>query len=125
MPIGYSISAGERLAVVTALDAIDLDIALAAGDELAADPAFQPGYRVLVDVRKADFAPTSAEIESFSRTLPRFAEIFCDRIALVASGDLQFGITRMICLLADLNGFPMRPFTDIEEARAWLLEETD
>lgn len=123
MGFEYTISRGERLACVTALGPIDFEQSLAVGDELAADPEFEPGFKLLVDLRRMEFNPSTPEIESFARTLPRFKQVFSDRIAVATSGGVHFGLARMTCLMAEAGGFLMRAFSDYEAARAWLVED--
>ncbi len=53
-------------------------------------------------------------------SVARFKESFRGRIAVLVEGRLMFGLARMTCSVAEANGFPMRLFTDLEGACAWL-----
>ena len=75
---------------------------------------------MLIDARAVEFTPSAHEIEQFARQLGRFKEDVRGRVAVLVEGSLEFGLARMTCSVAEANGFPMRPFTDLEEARAWL-----
>ncbi len=110
----------DRRIQVTARGQVDFRESLAAGVALTKRPDFQPDYNVLVDVREIEFSPSAPEIEDFGRALARFKESFQGRIAVLVEGLLMFGLARMTCSVAEANGFPMRPFTDLEEACAWL-----
>ena len=122
MPFELEVVADARLAEVTGYGRIDFDESLAAGDALEAEPTFRPDYAVLVDLRRIEFAPDTPEVEAFARTLPRFKACCRGRIAVVTGNVLHFGLARMVCLIAEAAGFPMRPFSDYAEARSWLLE---
>ena len=120
MAFEYALSERDRRIQVTARAPIDFRESLAAGVTLIMRPDFQPQYGVLVDLREIEFSPSAPEIEHFGRALGRFKKSFQGRIALLVEGRLMFGLARMTCSVAEANGFPMRPFTDLEEACAWL-----
>ncbi len=122
MAFEFALSDRDRRIQVTARGQVDFRESLAAGVALTKRPDFQPHYGVLVDLREIEFAPKTPEIEHFGRDLARFKESFQGRIAVVVEGQLMFGLARMTCSVADASGFPMRPFTDLEEACAWLEE---
>ena len=123
MAFEFALSERDRRIQVTARGPVDVGESLAAGLALTQQPDFQPHYAVLVDAREIEFAPSAMEIEHLGRALARFKESFLGRIALLVQGTLMFGIMRMLCSVAEANGFPMRPFTDLDEACAWLEAE--
>ncbi len=122
MAFEFTLSGRDRRIQVTAHGPMDFRESLAAGVTLTKRPDFQPHYGVLADLREIEFAPSAPEIEHFGRALARFKESFQGRIAVLVKGQLMFGLARMTCSVAEANGFPMRPFTDLEEACAWLEE---
>lgn len=123
MTLEFTLSERDRRIQVTASGPIDIDESLATGATLMERADFQPDFGVFVDAREIDFSPSAIEIEQLGRTLGQFKERFLGRIAVLVQGTLMFGIMRMICSVAEANGFPMRPFTDFEEASAWLEAE--
>ena len=120
MAFEFACSAGDRRILVTACGPIDFRESLAAGVTLTGRPDFQPNYGALVDLREIEFVPGTSQIEHFGRALAGFKESFQGRIAILVAGNLMFGLARMTCSVAEANGFLMRPFTDQEEAHAWL-----
>ena len=123
MALEFAVSDRDRRIQVTASGPIDFRESVEAGIALSQRPDFHSQYAVLVDAREVDFTPSATEIEHFGRALARFKESFQGRIAVLVDGTLMFGIARMICSVSEANGFPMRPFVDLDEASAWLEHE--
>ncbi len=82
---------------------------------------------VLWDLRKAvvvDFSPKEAKIVStyIKNHLEKRPE---GKTALVVSGDLEYGLSRMVQTIGEAKGFPfqMEIFRSYEDAMQWLYEE--
>jgi hypothetical protein len=85
---------------------------------LVADPAFDPTYRSLGDLREvSEIAVTSNELAA-SAARPVFEH--GTRRALVASRDAVYGMLRAFASFNERMGQTMRIFRDIEVAEAWL-----
>ncbi len=110
----------DRRIQVTASGPIDFREILAAFVTIVERPDFEPHFSVLIDAREIEFTPSGFEIEQFARQLGRFKRDIQGRVAILVKGNLHFGLARMTCSVAEANGFPMRPFTDLEQARSWL-----
>jgi hypothetical protein len=99
-----------------------------AARKMSSDPAIPPEHRELVDLRglvATDVTPAAlrqvARIFAATDTRPERS-----RVAIVAPGDLFFGLSRMYEAYRDASGLPLRVFRTLEEARAWLgLEAQD
>jgi hypothetical protein len=90
---------------------------------LAADPAFDPTYRSLGDLREVtEIAVTSNELAA-SAALPVFER--GARRALVASRDAVYGMLRAFASFNERMGATVRIFRDIEIAEAWLASGDD
>jgi hypothetical protein len=66
MPDTDVIDPDRRLVTATGTGPCDLKAALAKLRELVADPAFGPGFRVLLELRAADYTPTAREAEALA-----------------------------------------------------------
>src|SRR3954471_16620171 len=85
---------------------------------LAADPAFDPTYRSLGDLREVtEIAVTSNELAA-SAALPVFEHEA--RRAIVASRDAVYGMLRAFATFNERIGATVRIFRDIDLAEAWL-----
>lgn len=120
MPIVHTIAAQEEMAFVTSCSPVNLDTIRDSILGLANEPGFSPDFRILVDLRDMDYAPSNEDIQIIAENLGRMKDSYCNRIAVVVAGDLHFGLFRMASTYADLKGVDMKIFRDPEEARAWL-----
>jgi len=118
MPISYAIDPIEQL-VTTRLWGVMIDDEVRDHNrKLHADPAFNPGYRQLVDMTEVTESrvgtntinETSAD-HFFNPGTPR---------AFVATSDAIFGMARKFALQAESEGQTIQVFRDMEKARKWL-----
>ncbi len=86
-----------------------------------------PTRRLLWDLTEASLAELSRED---AKAILATAMAHCDsrpegRTAIVAPGDLEFGMCRMYCIFAELRDHPVvhGVFRTESEARAWLLAD--
>jgi hypothetical protein len=93
-----------------------------AAHKVSSDPAIPPGHRELVDLR--DLRSTNVTPAALRQVARIFAATDTrpeeSRVAIVASADLAFGLSRMYEAYRDSSGLPLRVFRTLEEARAWL-----
>ena len=90
------------------------------------DPRFRSGADILWDFRQATGQdPSGGGIQD----LVSFVASIKDRrgtgyrVALVASGDLEYGFARMYEAYAEHLPFELMVFRDLDEARRWLNEK--
>lgn len=83
-------------------------------------PDFRPRSTVLVDVRSIREAPVARHLATTGRLLGREGARHFSRMALLASGGLQFGLTRMFGSHADAGGLEVQVFEGESEALRWL-----
>jgi len=85
------------------------------------DPRTRPGIPTLMDIRRSEATRTTDELVSIvdflgskrDRSVPL-------RCAVVATGDLRFGLSRMVSVYLERYGVELRVFRDVESAEAWL-----
>ncbi|MGE0439991.1 MAG: hypothetical protein AB7L66_12660 [Gemmatimonadales bacterium] len=78
---------------------------------------------VLFDVRRLGYVPSPAEGRAIALTHWRWAAAHHARLAYLAPPGAQYGMARMIEMLAQSHGVEAAVFTTEEEAVLWLLAE--
>lgn len=90
-------------------------------EEIEADPAFKPEFGHLVDMREVtNFEPSSTEIRIRAYRDRGSAKLDASRIAIVASSDLVYALSRMYATLMEDASASVRAFKDMNKAREWL-----
>ncbi len=126
MPISFKFNPERNLVTVLAEGIITDDDMRCYRKDLISDPRFCPGMKVLSDHRSVEQHMLS--VEGVYRNMQENGVLksqFKDcRQAIVTNSDLHFGMTRMYqVMMSDI--FPnIKVFRDIDEAEAWLFEET-
>ena len=86
------------------------------------DPAFREGLDVLLDLRAAE--PVAHPSEIIAKEAERFRvlakRIGSVRIAVVAPGDLAFGIVRQWTAWLSGSHADIKGFRDLDKAKQWL-----
>jgi hypothetical protein len=120
VPVSYTIDPSRRLLLTRAYGILsDADI-LAGAAEVLADPAFDPTFNEIMDLRElADVAMTTATMSGIAGR-----SIFKPgvRRAFVTHNEMQFGIARMFSTMSATRGHEWRIFRSPEEAVIWLSE---
>jgi hypothetical protein len=120
MPFEHLVDSARKTAYVRGRGALGVEAAIELIRELAEDPGFRSDFLVLVDLREAGFAPSSEEVRRIVDELGSRSDKFRNRIAMVAAGELSFGVARMLTSFAEARGLRMAAFRDPEEAERWL-----
>jgi len=87
---------------------------------LARDPAFRPGYGVLLDVREMSYIPSWADAQAYQRLFAGLRSTYTGGIALVVNGTAPYGVARMLSVMLGFVGVQLGAFTDLANAAAWL-----
>jgi len=123
MAIESHVRAEDNLVVLTHVGKIGDDEFLAFYNRFFKSDTFKPPMNMLVDLRKADSSPRSAEV------LRRFAEFLQaerpditshTKVAVVAPKDLSFGLARMYEALSDSVPWNFVVFRAMDAALAWI-----
>ena len=86
-----------------------------------ADPAFSPRFAHLVEPRRATtFEPGTQQLRTRAQRDRRTPGFQSSRLAIVASSDEIYGISRMYGVLMDDSPAIVRTFRGMDEAREWL-----
>lgn len=87
---------------------------------LARDPAFRPGYGVLLDMRELTYIPSWADAQAYQRLFSGLRTTYTGGIALVVRGTAPYGVARMLSVMFGFIGVQLGAFTEMGEAVAWL-----
>jgi hypothetical protein len=89
--------------------------------QVTAHPDFQPDYDHLVDLRDVtSFEPDSGDIRKRSQQDRENIRLDTSRIAIVATSNVVFGMSRMYETFMEGADVTVRTFRDMAEAEAWL-----
>jgi hypothetical protein len=118
LAVTYAIDPQRRLVVSEAAGIVTAEDFLEHGKRLAEDPAFDPAFDQILDLRNA------RQVEVPTAALKGMASLRLfgpgSRRAIVAPRDLTFGLARMYESLRADAPESMKTFRTIEEARVWL-----
>lgn len=113
----HSIAVEKRTVFVECWGEIDVAEIAQIAKQLEAEPDFDPGYQVLLDLTGLDASRLYyAHINAISHGIDPFLPT--SRRAIVATEDVNFGIARMHALIRGEEN--TRVFTTRREALAWL-----
>jgi hypothetical protein len=118
VPTVFRIDPSRRLVVSRAWGAVTAAELRAHYRQLVVDPAFDPTYRQLTDVREVtDFELPSSLLADVAAH-PVFAP--GTRRAFVVSGPVAYGLARMFGAYAEGARQEVQVFRDLAAAEAWL-----
>ena len=119
LPLDYQISPEYRLLRSRAWGVLTHPEITAHRLRFTSDPAFQPDFDQLYDLREVtSIAATVEQIREISSHSPFSSK---SRRAIVATRDAVYGMARMFALQHETTGLEeIRVFRSIEEAQEWL-----
>lgn len=118
MPVSYSINRDQCLVVSRLWGTLTEDDVHEHNRKLRVDPAFDPGYRQLIDVTGL----TEILVGTQAITETARDQYFTPgtRRAFVATSETAFGLARMFAMRAEASGQTIEVFRDRERAEEWL-----
>lgn len=123
MPAAYKIDKEKRLVLTTAWGVISFSDMVAHKDKLLSDPDFERTYSQIIDLTQiTEFALSNEDIRAFANFSVFSPE---SRRAIIAPGDLKFGMARMFATLRELQGEKgIGVFRELEQALDWVLAKS-
>lgn len=122
MPFSHTIHSADEMVLITARGEIDIHSCTLAVSALIKDPVFQPHYKILADLSEMEYSPSTREIRALASILGKEKEFVQGKVAVVVPNEFAYGMARMAQIYAEMLGFAMRPFQDLEAANQWLYE---
>jgi hypothetical protein len=122
MPITYRIDPVQRVILTEASGVLTDEDVLAHKALLLKDPAFDPTYGELSDIRKIErLEVTSAGVQAMAQHDATNADKrHGHRLALVVSGEVVYGMARMYQIVSQQEDSGVGVFRTIDEASEWL-----
>lgn len=114
MPFDYTIIPEQQLVEVRFRGAVQVNDLAEARARVTGDPAHQPGFALLIDMRDADLSVMAGENLRRRAGSPPTARA----MAILVSTDLGYGMARMYELA---SAGRVAVFRSYEEAVAWLV----
>lgn len=127
MPISFLFDTGRNLVTIIAEGLITDDELRCYRIDLTSDPRFRPGMRILSDHRSVEKHRLSIEgaYQAMKENQQLESKLKDCRQAIVTSSDLHYGMTRMYIAMMSETFPNIRVFREMEEAQAWLFDETE
>jgi len=120
MSFDYEFDSIGRIATITPRDGSNLAESLRAVRGLASDIRLEEGIGVLMDLRGVEYSPSWDEADALAAAIARSGVLRHHRVALLASGPMEFALASMIASLSGLKGAVVHAFRSVETAKAWL-----
>jgi hypothetical protein len=106
-------------------DPFTLDDFLHASLAAMQSPAFTPPMSSLIDVSRVTRSVPAEEIDAMAEFSSHHKHKFSPRAAIVCEpGSLVFGLSRMYCSMAECYNLEYTLFSNLDEARLWISQET-
>lgn len=122
MPIEYGIITDQKLAYIRAWGKVSAEDIMMKGAAMFSEKSWKNGYHIICDYR--DIEDLHADMEDVQRIVnqDKDNEAIFDRsrLALVATEDLVYGVSRMWELLSQDNRQEKMIFRNMEDAIEWL-----
>lgn len=93
-------------------------------DWVKTEPSLPERIKLLIVDRSTNFDPSTIQLEEIAAMYSSIKDRIYSRWALVVAKEYHFGLGRMYSVFAERYGLDARVFTDVEDARAWLDQDT-
>ena len=97
---------------------------MSAPGHLRTDPSFARGVGTIIDIRDSESERTHEEIRQIAKLLGEQRGKTGDRLAVVVSDALHYGLGRMFAAYAEFRDLSVEVFTNLEDANRWLEAKT-
>lgn len=124
MPYDIEIHPERRRVVVRGIGSPDVVETIATMRRLAAEPAYQPTFGILCDVRELSYIASFDDLILMRDAFDEHKASYRGPIAIVVPDLLRYGIARTISGLTGMIGIRIEAFRELPEAEAWLEGET-
>jgi hypothetical protein len=126
MPVTFRIDKEAGIVFTVIEGPLDTDELLRELAAMIKHPDFKPGLSGITDLRKS-------EMDTFTDDVQRVAEFFIShkeqvgvsRSAIILSGFVTYGMTRMFQAFAEESSLDTRIFQDMDEALEWIKSGQD
>ena len=121
MPVTYNIDTARKLIRTTCSGPVELEEVVDHFRTLLQDPDCVGTFDVLLDVSAQERVPVSTQLGAVTREIGALRrKIQFGSCAIVAPGDVMFGMMRMFEIFATPYFKAIRVFRSLGDAKAWL-----
>jgi hypothetical protein len=123
----YRIIPDQKVAYIKAWGKVTVDEIMIEGARMFAETEWENGFNILCDYREiTEFNPVCEDVQRVVDQDKKHEPLFDkSKCAVVAKGDLVFGISRMWEILSQDTNLSTMVFRDIREAINWLEMDMD
>lgn len=118
MGISYRIDKANQLVTATALGDVFFQDYRAMLAVMVEDPDFDPEFDRLWDMRQGDPMLSGDEVRGVAKVVANV--VGGRRAAIVAPGDVAYGLSRMYSVFLEDAGIDVQAFRTLDEATTWL-----
>jgi len=123
MTIRYQVDLSIGRITTRAFGEVTIEEALEHFDEISADPRYEPGLDVLLDLVDCKSLPMADKVRVASeRVAADSSSLRFGRMAIVVPSDALFGMLRMFHTLSETAFNDAQIFRDRDQALQWLAE---
>ena len=116
----YSIDLNEKIVCLTFPGKTDLAEILEIMRRLASDEQLGEGFGILADARTIDYLPSTQDVWAITELASELALFSQYPTAVVVSQTVHYGMGNMMAFITESQGLLVRPFYEVEQAKAWL-----
>lgn len=120
----YQILPSEKLCLIVATGSINYESSVNALYSLAEKPGFEKEFNILADLRSIDYHPSYLEILKFHKNMVFMKDHFKGKIAIVTT-NFFWVVGELVTQLSRPYGFNILAFRDMDEADAWIAENSN
>ena len=121
MPVTYTIDQARKLIHTRCIGDVTLLEVIDHFDELVRDPSCPDRLDVLLDLTEQTLIPASSQLRLVTRKIEEVSSrIRFGRCAIVAPGNVLYGMLRVFAALTEGQFGAVRVFRDTGTARIWL-----
>jgi hypothetical protein len=118
MGISYRIDKADRLITATGVGDVSFQDYRGVLAVMIEDPEFDPDFDRLWDMREGHPTLSGDEVRGIAKVVSKV--VGGRRAAIVAPGDVAYGLARMYSVFLEDAGIDVQPFRTLDEATAWL-----
>src|SRR5262245_54320325 len=116
----YSIDLNEKIVCLTFPGKTGLAEILEIMCRLASDEQLGEGFGILVDARTIDYLPSTQDVWAITELASELALFSQYSTAVVVCQTVHYGMGYMMAFVTESQGVLIRPFYEVEQAKAWL-----
>jgi hypothetical protein len=116
----YTVSQDTNVVTVVVADVVTLQHCIHSVDGFLAGGRLRPGMQLLIDATDLTPSFSFADLRALAAYGRRLVQSGLHSVAIIAAGDLAFGLARTLAAYAEFQGCKVFTFRTQEKAAKWL-----